>query len=218
MATQAIDEERMAHHVELLRKFPVLARFPEKELRVLATNMQESRYKAGRTIVRQGSEGATCFFVLFGRVQVLKELEGGGDILLATVGPGSVLGQVSLLDGQPRSATCRALENVIVLELSRDRYLEMYKKRELVALRFQHLLSVSVFKQIREANDRVRKTIRLVGEEHEAEDLFESMKGALQAVEEMGIDLDDVTYTILEGQKRDEMRARHQKMREEQNS
>ncbi len=215
MTETAEDRQRMAHHVELLKKFPALKRFPENELRVLAQNMEESRYKAGRTIVRQGSEGSTCFFVLFGKVQVLKELESGGDILLATVGPGSVLGQVSLLDGEPRSATCKALENTIVLELRRERYLELYQNRELVALRFQHLLSVSVFKQIREANERVRKTIRLVGEDHEAEDIFESMKGALQAVEEMGIDLDDVTYTILEGQKNDQMRARHERMRRE---
>jgi CRP-like cAMP-binding protein len=69
----------------------------------------------GEEIVTEGREGSTFFVLLSGRVSVkAKERE------VATLGAGQSFGEMSLLTGEPRSATVSALEDTVLLELGRD--------------------------------------------------------------------------------------------------
>ncbi len=76
------------------------------------TNRNERHFKRGALMFIEGETSAEMFIVRSGKVRILKQ-EGDKALELAVLGPGSVLGELSLLDHQPRSATAQVVEDVI---------------------------------------------------------------------------------------------------------
>jgi len=72
-------------------------------------------FKRGTVLMRQGDEGDSMFTILSGKVAVTVH-EPGGDKLVAELGPDEVVGEMSLLTGEPRSATVTARSKVVALE------------------------------------------------------------------------------------------------------
>jgi CRP/FNR family transcriptional regulator, cyclic AMP receptor protein len=72
-------------------------------------------YRRGEPIFRQSESSESIVVVLAGRVKVSCDTENGSEVILAVRGPGTLLGELSALDAQPRSATVTTLEEVSVL-------------------------------------------------------------------------------------------------------
>lgn len=86
----------------------------------LAESLGEARqYAAGQTIVREGEAGDTMFLVLTGKIGISKVSPSGAQVALGNLGPGDYLGEMSVVDAQPRSATAIAAEPVTVRVLKR---------------------------------------------------------------------------------------------------
>lgn len=107
---------RLLSQVDLFRELdaPVVER--------LAVASELRHYDRGELLMREGETGASLFVVERGRVLVSKsgQAVGTGTIQLASLGPGSFFGEMSLLTGEPRSATVAADEPCEVLELSKE--------------------------------------------------------------------------------------------------
>jgi CRP-like cAMP-binding protein len=73
----------------------------------------EKTFPRGSLMFIEGEYGTDMYIVKSGKVRILKQ-EGGNTIELAVLGPGSVLGELSLLDHQPRSATGQVVEEAVV--------------------------------------------------------------------------------------------------------
>jgi CRP/FNR family cyclic AMP-dependent transcriptional regulator len=76
---------------------------------------------AGDTVIQQGQGDRALFIVLVGRAQVSVR-SGATDHVIAEIGPGELFGELSFLDGQPRSATVRASTSGTVLRLTREAF------------------------------------------------------------------------------------------------
>ena len=72
--------------------------------------------------VIQGTDGSSLFVVADGEVEVVLRRPGGPDLRLATLGRGEVIGEMSLLTGEPRAATVRAVDGALVYEIGRRQY------------------------------------------------------------------------------------------------
>ena len=70
-------------------------------------------------IIVQGQEGDSLFAVVEGTVEVVLRREDGSEVQLGTRPDGTVLGEMSLLTGEPRSATVRAVDGALVYEVGR---------------------------------------------------------------------------------------------------
>jgi CRP-like cAMP-binding protein len=81
----------------------------------LASVSRHHLFAAGEPIVRQGAPGESMFVVLKGRVRVLLEPSGQE---VAIIPAGGFFGEMSMLTGEPRTASVRAIEDVTVLEIS----------------------------------------------------------------------------------------------------
>jgi CRP-like cAMP-binding protein len=79
-------------------------------------------YAAGEPIVQQGETGQSLYVVLSGRARVVLEPSGQE---VAVIGPGGFFGEMSMLTGEPRTATVRAIEDVRVLEITAARFREL---------------------------------------------------------------------------------------------
>jgi len=85
--------------VSLMGNVPFFAGLDEKKRKSIASQGKEISYKAGDTIVEDGTMGVGFYLILDGKVEVRK-----GSKVLASIGKGQFFGEMSLIDEQPRSA------------------------------------------------------------------------------------------------------------------
>jgi CRP/FNR family transcriptional regulator, cyclic AMP receptor protein len=112
------DEHRLRAE-SLLEGIPLFREVPRHHLRELARFARSEHFASGDVIVRMGDPGSTLYVVKTGRVNVLRDQEGGAGITLATFGPGEFFGELSIFDGERRSATVIAIEDTETVTLGR---------------------------------------------------------------------------------------------------
>ena len=97
---------------ESLRRVPLFAGLDRKELELLAKVAKEQRYEPGATIVQAGASGHGLYIIKEGNVSVVRDGQ-----KVASFGPGQFFGEVSVLDGGPRTADVRADTETVCLTL-----------------------------------------------------------------------------------------------------
>lgn len=102
-----------ARKVELLSRMPMFGALSQRDLGQLAAVTVPDELAAGAVLTRQGQKGGLAYVIAEGQAEVVR-----GNRRLATLGPGDVVGELSLIDGEPRSATVRAVTPLEVLEIS----------------------------------------------------------------------------------------------------
>lgn len=124
--------------------------------------MVPKRLRAGTVLIRQGERDATHFMalVLDGTVEVVVR-EGTSSHVVGVLGPGSVIGEMSLVDGNARSATCVATSHVGVGMLTRDSLTRMIDKEPMLAARLMLILMRHVTTRLRETTRRLKVTTQL---------------------------------------------------------
>ena len=105
----------MPSAVESLSSVPLFANLSARQLRKLAQSATEDRYEAGDVIVREGGHTETLFVVLEGTANVVKE----GRTVARRV-PSELFGEISMIDGRPRTASVVADTPVRCLVLYHD--------------------------------------------------------------------------------------------------
>ena len=85
----------------------------------VADGARERRFAAGETIVREGDRGSSMFVVEAGRLGVSAHGTVGQSQRLAVLEPGAAFGEISLLTGDPRTATVRAMTEATLLEIDK---------------------------------------------------------------------------------------------------
>ncbi len=106
-------------HQEILAKVPLFTELGPGELKRLTRIVKQRNYTAGDLILNEGDDAVGFFVVSAGRVQVVKDLGGAKETVLATLGPGDFFGETALLDGYQRSASVRAVGNTECLAMTR---------------------------------------------------------------------------------------------------
>jgi CRP/FNR family cyclic AMP-dependent transcriptional regulator len=137
--------------LDVLRQVPLLAALPEAELAALAPLLRERRYPRGAVILMQGDPGDSLFLLAQGQVKVVLIGEDGREVILSVLGPGSFFGEMSLLDGEPRSAHVIAMEESALLQLRRDDFQARLRASPDVALGVLRELSL----RLRRADDTI---------------------------------------------------------------
>ena len=94
--------------------------FTREDVEQLAAFMQIYRANTGEMIIREGEVDDYLILIIEGRVEISKADSQGESHPMTSVGPGATLGEMSMIDGEPRFATCVALEPTTFAVLSRD--------------------------------------------------------------------------------------------------
>jgi len=109
-----------AERLNLLRKNVIFGNLTEDQLDTIAPETRCLRFAPGEAVVLEGEEGHAMFQVVSGTVEVLKLMEGGTVKAVAQLGAGAVFGEMSVFNQEPRSATVRAREECVLLEVERE--------------------------------------------------------------------------------------------------
>ena len=117
---------------DFLTRAPLFARLESRQLHRLAELCVPRSYEAGEEIVVEGSTGLGLFVITGGRVEVSR---GSGDdkVVFAELGNGDLLGEMSLVDDQPRSATVRTLEPTTCLLITRGSFQSLVDREPEIA-------------------------------------------------------------------------------------
>lgn len=139
----------------IVRSAPLFAELNDQSYLAVRERMQESTYRRGEEIFREGTPGDRLYVVGAGKVKLGHTAPDGREHLLAILGPGEILGEVSLYDPGPRTATATALAKTVVVELQHTDLLRVLDARPEIS---QHLLR-SLAIRLRRTNDKVSDLI-----------------------------------------------------------
>jgi CRP/FNR family transcriptional regulator, cyclic AMP receptor protein len=115
---------------EFLAGVPLFKGLSKRHLRKIAQLTEEVRFDPGATIAREGEPGDTFYVITQGRARVKR-----GGRTVARLGPGSFFGEISLLDGGPRSASVEAETVLSALALDRGEFRSVLEAEPPVTLK-----------------------------------------------------------------------------------
>lgn len=110
----------MLSNQELIRRVPLFAMLTPAQVDSLAANVGKQRIKKGVNIVDQGANSNALHLILAGRAHVVMTDSKGREVILATLKAGDYIGEMSLIDNEPHSATVVADTQMDLLILGRD--------------------------------------------------------------------------------------------------
>ncbi len=112
-----------------LKNIELFHDIPGEVLADIAALLEEETFEKGQYIVNEGDLGKELFMIVKGEVEVVV----GGNVV-AVMKEGAGFGEMALIDSQPRSADIIARNDVLVLKMESDDFLEILKQRDEVAL------------------------------------------------------------------------------------
>ena len=112
-------ESRGAVVFPAVAELDLFAPLSEPERARIAEGAMERRYAPGEIVVREGDQTSSMFIVASGRLGVSIHGAAGDTRNLAVLEPGSAFGEISLLTGEPRTATVRALSETVLVEIEK---------------------------------------------------------------------------------------------------
>jgi CRP-like cAMP-binding protein len=107
---------------DLLRKIDLFADLTDREIEAILALMREKGAPRGTAVFHQFDEGGGLYLILEGAVKISRTGRDGREVTVAVLREGNFFGEMSLLDGQPRSATATTLHPARLLVLDREHF------------------------------------------------------------------------------------------------
>jgi CRP/FNR family cyclic AMP-dependent transcriptional regulator len=137
---------------DILATIPLFASLPANERAELEAMLRTQPYPANQPVVWLGEQGDDFYIVKRGKCLVSCPDEDGKEVILSTLGPGHFFGEISLLDGGPRTATVRTTIDSELLILARSDFLNFLRRHPDAAIYMLGILG----KRQRDTNDKIR--------------------------------------------------------------
>ena len=124
-----------------LSRLPIFAALNLNERLSLAGKAYRKSFRSGDIIFSKGDPGHTLYIIESGMVKISLPSEDGGEALLALLLPGEFFGELSLFDGEPRSASAIAMEATETVVLHREEFLSFISEHPSVVIPILSVLS-----------------------------------------------------------------------------
>ena len=109
-------------------------------MKLLAFASRRITFSEGQTLFQQGDKAEIAYVVLSGTADILGD-SADGAVKIASVGKNEFVGEVALLSDAPRSATVRATEELVVLEITKDIFFRLLKDFPSLSFEVMHELA-----------------------------------------------------------------------------
>jgi len=139
----------------LIPKCALLENFSPAEVQQLAHFMDVYRAEPGAEIIREGDGGDFMLMVLEGQVEVHKRDRWNTPQLLASVDAGRTLGEMSMIDGEPRFATCLAAASTLIAVLDREALARIIVEQPLLGAKILMELVLMLSQRLRATSQRL---------------------------------------------------------------
>ena len=156
--------ESLDSAAQLLTAPGALMQLTLEEARTVASYMEERHIPADTTFIREGDAGDDGFMALLLEGEVVVEsivVSRVSPITLTVLGPGSLHGDLGLVDGLPRSASCTASSEINCAVLTRESLLQLLKDKPSIAAKLMMAIAVRMGERVRDNNDKLKKYVQL---------------------------------------------------------
>ena len=158
---------------KLLQNLPLFGELEETEQIEIWDHVLTRSYKKSNIILFEEDPGDSLFIIKEGKVKITRLSEEGKEVILSILGEGEFFGEMSLLDGESRSANVIALSDCEVFILKRDNFLNILKSSPQIAITLLEELAHRIrmsdqqieYLSLADAENRVAMTILRIAEE-----------------------------------------------------
>ena len=148
----------MLSNLDLIRRVSLFSTMTPEQGEMLAAAVSKKRFKRGEIVVEQGKKTDALYIVLTGRTRVVMTDNKGREVILATLASGDYVGEMSLIDDEPHSATVVADQQVDVLVLGRDSFLRCLGE----SAEMSHAVMRGLVQRLRKASENI-SSLALMG-------------------------------------------------------
>jgi CRP-like cAMP-binding protein len=136
-----------------LRTVPRFRHMSEHALEALAGYAAEMTYDTGARVFGEGDPGDRAFIVAYGTIEVRKTLVGGNARKVHTFVPGDLFGEMALVDGSPRSATCVASSDALLFSFPAEVFNRLFNESSPLAFHFLEIMALEMSQRLRHTDD-----------------------------------------------------------------
>ncbi|ORC32731.1 hypothetical protein B4O97_15665 [Marispirochaeta aestuarii] len=135
-----------------LRGVDIFSTLCAEELEILAGLLKRRLLRRGELLFSEGDDGEEMFIVESGRMGVSVALEKGGDLEVAEFGPREFFGEMSIFEGEPRSASCKAKEDCSLFSLKAGDFFSLAERYPETSNRIMHRMLNITARRLRNTN------------------------------------------------------------------
>lgn len=125
----------------IIAQVPLFAGLSEREHKSFLARVRNQHYRVGEVIFHKGDPGDTFHLILEGLVKIYLASEAGQEAVLIMLKPGEFFGELSLLDGAPRSASAMAIQATVTCAIDRENFLGFIREQPNAAVPFFSVLA-----------------------------------------------------------------------------
>jgi len=115
-------DQTIRRRMQFLRSIPLFAELSDDALRIVMDDLHLRQYRRDDIICRQGDESRELYIVFQGKVRIFTVSPAGDETSIYIFSSGDVIGEQAAIDGEPRNATLKAVNNVSMLILPHERF------------------------------------------------------------------------------------------------
>ncbi len=141
----------MLNNEDLIRRVPLFSRLTDEQASKLANSVTKRRYKRGETLIEQGQKSDKLIILLTGRARVVTRDSRGREAIIAFIDAGSHVGEMSLIDNEPHSASVMADTPCDALVLERSGFQQFAPDRDSMA----HGMLLALVQRLRRADGKI---------------------------------------------------------------
>jgi CRP/FNR family cyclic AMP-dependent transcriptional regulator len=144
---------------ELLDRTQWARDFDFQQVKLLAGYLESAQLPGGAVLFEEGAAETSMLIVVQGEVDILKTDASGRARVVVTLGTGKTIGELALLDGQPRSATARASGDVVLLRMTPKNFQRMQDEVPKLAIKVVIKIARLMSGHLRQTTSRLSDSI-----------------------------------------------------------
>lgn len=154
--------KRDASVATFLRSVPVFHDLKGPSLDILFEYLEERKWEVGEHICNEGELGRTLYVIREGEVEVLRKSSRGNNQSIVKLGPGECFGEMTLVELQPRSATCIVRKKAVTYSLTNLDLWNLYKSDNFAYVIILQNICRMLSRRLRKADSRIVEFLELL--------------------------------------------------------
>jgi CRP-like cAMP-binding protein len=130
----------LAEEVDLLRGIPLFEKMEAPKLKLLAISSDRVNFRPGAVMMRQGDEGDAAYVIISGKGDVIVDTP-AGEIKVAEVSSGQIVGEIAILIDVPRTATVKTEQGLTALKIGKENFIRLLNGSPQVAIEIIKVLA-----------------------------------------------------------------------------
>lgn len=153
-----VDEKKYVK--SLMSEVPQFDALAPEEMALVSDYVVRKNVVAGEVLTKEGDRGDSLYYIVSGRIQISKDSNEGTQTVLARFNRGASVGEMSLIEDTPRSATATALDPAELLIMTRQGFDDLVKKHPDIGVKILKNIAKSLSTRLRYTSGRFADMFR----------------------------------------------------------